>query len=428
MSFLKKQLIVFLVVFNSCLNAQTRIKTMFYNTLNYDIDIVTQEKTPHLQTILENVQPDLFMICELKNESASNYLFENAILPFNADFKKAPYKVVQSPAKDLSQMVYYNSKKLILETTEVIPTGVRDINHYTFKLNTENSDTNPTRIEVFVTHLKASTGFNNRMQRLESVEKFVSELNKFPTDRGILIAGDFNFYTSNEEGFLKLMDASNAIKMVDPINRLCPIFPQNSIDYFDENNYDRTYFWNNSSFADVHSQATRTSQLNGDGAGGGMDDRFDFILMSENLKTNPNFYYVEKSYKTIGNNENCYNSSVNNSNCSGEEYSQDLRNALYFFSDHLPISLELETPENTLSVTKNEIPIKFLGYNLVSDFLNLRLSEEIRIVEIYNQLGQKIKTIKTNSAVTIKIPINSLLRGVYYLKTNNTKSLKFIKI
>ncbi|MDP5093072.1 MAG: hypothetical protein NWQ17_07160 [Polaribacter sp.] len=427
MHFLRKQLIVVLVILSSCLYAQTRIKTLFYNTLNYTIDIVSQEKTPHLQIILETIQPDLFMICEIKNEPASNYLFENAILPFNANFKKAPYKVVQSPAKDLSQMVYYNSVKLTLITNQVIVTNVRDINHYTFKINTENNETTPIKIEVFVSHLKASTGFNNRMDRLEAVAHFVRELDKLPSDSNILFAGDFNFYTSNEEGFLKLIDASNSIKMIDPINRLCPPFPENDIDYFDENNFNNTYFWNNASFADVHSQSTRTSQVNGDGAGGGMDDRFDFIMMSENLKTNPKLYFVENSYKTIGNNNNCYNSSVNNTDCTGE-YSQNLRDALYFFSDHLPISLDLETPENTLSIKENIIPIKFIGSNLVSDFLSLHLSEEIKSIFIYNHLGQKVFESKNNQKTDLKIATSGFSKGLYYLKTDTHKPLKFIKI
>ncbi len=427
MLFLRKQLVVFLVILNSCLNSQTRIKTLFYNTLNYTIDIVSQEKTPHLQTILETIQPDLFLICEIKNEPASNYLFENAILPFNENFKKAPYRVVQSPAKDLSQMAYYNSEKLTLEADNVIQTGIRDINHYTFKINTEKIETNPIRIEVFVTHLKASKGFNNRMDRLESIEDFVKELDKLPEDSNILFAGDFNFYTSNEEGFLKLIDASNSIKIIDPINRLCPTFPENGIDYFDEDNFDNTYFWNNASFADVHSQSTRTSKVNGDGAGGGMDDRFDFIMISENLKTNPNLYFVNDSYKTIGNNGNCYNSFVNNSNCFGE-YSQNLRDALYYFSDHLPISLELETPENTLSTKEIAIPIKFLGSNLVSNFLSLHLCEKIKSIFIYNELGQKVYEIKNIVKNNHKIDISGFAKGIYYLKTATYKPLKFVKI
>lgn len=427
MYFLRKQLVVFFVILSSCLFSQTRIKTLFYNTLNYTIDIVSQEKTPYLQTILETVQPDLFMICEIKNEPASDYLFENAIIPFNANFKKAPYRIVQSPAKDLSQMVYYNSEKLTLLANQVITTNVRDINHYTFKINTENIEINPIKIEVFVTHLKASTGFNNRMDRLQSVERFVAELDKLPNNSNILFAGDFNFYTSNEEGFLKLIDTSNSIKIIDPINRLCPPFPENGVDYFNEDNFNNTYFWNNSSFADVHSQSTRSSQLNGDGAGGGMDDRFDFIMMSENLKTNSTLYFVENSYKTIGNNKNCYNSSVNNFDCTGE-YSQNLRDALYFFSDHLPISLELETPENTLSVTKSVNPIKFIGSNLVSDFLSLHLSEEITLIIIYNQLGQKIFETKVQQKTELKIATSKFPKGIYYLKTATSRPLKFVKL
>jgi hypothetical protein len=424
---LKKQLFVFFVILSFCLNSQTRIKMLFYNTLNYNIDNVSQEKTPYLQTILETIQPDLFMVCELKNEPASNYLFENAIFPFNSNFKKAPFRSVQSPAKDLHQTVYYNSEKLILEADKIITTGVRDINHYTFKINTENSETNPIKIEVFVTHLKASTGINNRIQRLESVENFLRELDRLPSNSYILFAGDFNFYTSNEEGFLKMIDASNSIKIIDPINRLCPTFPENGIDYFDEINYNNTYFWNNRSFADVHSQSTRTLQVNGDGAGGGMDDRFDFIMMSENLKTNPNLYFVENSYKTIGNNNNCYNSSVNNTDCVGE-YSQDLRDALYFFSDHLPISLELETPEKTLSILKNNIHVKFIGSNLISDFLSLHLSEKIESIIIYNQLGQKVSELKNNEKNDLKIPTSGFPKGIYYLKTATHKPLKFVKI
>ena len=77
------------------------------------------------------------MVCEIKNETASNYLFANAILPHKESFKKTPFKYSQSPATGLLQMVYYNSNKLILESTKVIPTETRDINHYTFKINTK---------------------------------------------------------------------------------------------------------------------------------------------------------------------------------------------------------------------------------------------------------------------------------------------------
>ena len=97
-------------------------------------------------------------------------------------------------------MVYYNSNKLILEESRVITADTRDINQYTFKINTENAESNPIRMEVFVTHLKASSGENNRDKRLTSIQSFVSYTNTIANDSYVLFAGDFNFYTSNEEG------------------------------------------------------------------------------------------------------------------------------------------------------------------------------------------------------------------------------------
>ena len=155
-----------------------------------------------------------------------------------------------------------------------------------------------------------------------------------------------------------------------------------------------------------------------------MEARFSYNLLQ---LTNSTLYFVENSYKTIGNNKNCYNSSVNNFDCTGE-YSQNLRDALYFFSDHLPISLELETPENTLSVTKSVNPIKFIGSNLVSDFLSLHLSEEITLIIIYNQLGQKIFETKVQQKTELKIATSKFPKGIYYLKTATSRPLKFVKL
>lgn len=409
------------------LNAQTNIKTMFYNTLNYNSDVDSRNRTHHLQTILEDVQPDLFLICEIKNEAASNHLYVNAVLPYKESFRKAPFFYSKSPATGLMQMAYYNSEKLILENTSVIPTETRDINHYTFKINTNNADINPIRIEVFVTHLKASRGEANRLKRYASSISFTRELNNLPKNSYVLFAGDFNFYTSNEEGFLNIIRTSNPINIVDPIDRLCPNFPVDGKDYFDENNYNSTYFWNKSSFADVHSQSTRSYQLNNDGAGGGMDDRFDFIMMSENFKTNSNLYYVNDSYKAVGNNGNCYNSYVSNSNCNGS-FSQELRNALYQFSDHLPIVMNIETPQNTLSIQEKNNFTSFLKSNIISNYLTLKMTEKVNSIIIYNQLGQIV--FKTNNINTneLEIDTNTFSKGVHYLKADSSKPLKFVKI
>ncbi len=417
--FQKRNVLFILLFVVSLLQGQTRIKTMFYNTLNYNSNAESEARTPHLKTILDEVKPDLFMVCELKNETASNYLFNNAIVTSNPSFKKADFNTSRSPATDLLQMVYYNADKLTLEFNEVIPTGIRDINHYTLKLKTASE----TRIEVFVTHLKASRGIDNRQKREESIEIFTRQLDRLPQDAYVIFAGDFNFYTSNEEGFLKLIDENNPIQIIDPINRLCPSFPDDGKDYYDVD-YDNTYFWNNSSFSDVHSQSTRSSQLNGDGAGGGMDDRFDFIMLSKNLTENTEMKFVNNSYKTIGNNRNCYNSFVSNTTCTGE-FSQNLRNALFNFSDHLPIVLELENQQNILS---NYTYVKKLNFSIKHQELKLKIDKNIKEIKIYNTLGKVVFTSKNINSNETVIHLNILKSGLYFLKVDDYKVAKFLKI
>jgi len=410
--------------------AQTRIKAMMYNVLNYSDSEVSRNKTPFLSTILDEVEPDLFMVCEMIDEIGSDYLFENAIIPYNENFQKAPFEENQSGNYSLQQMVYYNSKKLILEETRVITADTRDINQYTFKINTENALSNPIRMEVFVTHLKASTGSSNRQRRLNSIQSFVSYTNNIADDSYVLFAGDLNFYTSNEEGYQHLIDDRNPIVMIDPIDRPTPNFPDDGVDYYE--NYNSTYFWNNSSFRDIHSQSTRTSNnglIDDSGSTGGLDDRFDFIMMSENFNMSTDLYYINDSYQVIGNNGNCYNSFINNPNCSGG-YSQTLRDALIEFSDHLPVVMEMETPENTLS-TNQISEINFIGSNIIEDYLKIISPGDMNNLKIYSITGQLIdvKLTKNTGIDTIIIDVKHISKGIYYLSHQKLKRpLKFIKI
>jgi len=432
----KAGLFFFLVLFTSLNFGQTRIKAMMYNILNYSDSEVSQNKTPFLSTILNEVSPDLLMVCEVVDEIGSNYLFENAIIPHNEDFKKAPFEENQSGSYSLQQMVYYNSKKLILEESRVITADTRDINQYTFKINTENAESNPIRMEVFVTHLKASSGENNRNKRLTSIQSFVSYTNTIANDSYVLFAGDFNFYTSNEEGYQYLIDDRNPIIMIDPIDRPATPFPDdlNIADPFEYYNSSSIHFWRNNSFADIHTQSTRTSNsglIDDSGSTGGLDDRFDFIMMSENFNTSSDLFYVNDSYQVVGNNGNCYNSQISNSNCSGT-YSQTLRNALIEFSDHLPIVMEIETPENTLS-TYTLSKINFISSNITQDYLKIFLTDKLdkNTIKIYTINGQliRIKTPINSSENSLTIDVRHLSKGIYYLSHQKLNSpLKFIKI
>ena len=90
---------------------------------------------------------------------------------------------------------------------------------------------------------------------------------------------------------------------------------------------------NSSSYSLVHTQSTRSSNESDGGASGGMDDRFDQLLISSG------FDYIEDSYTSFGNDGNHFNSSINSGNNSA--VSNSMANALYNASDHLPVYMDI---------------------------------------------------------------------------------------
>jgi hypothetical protein len=230
----------------------------------------------------------------------------------------------------------------------------------------------------------------------------------------VLFAGDFNFYTASEPAYQEILDPTNAIVMVDPI--------------------DRPGSWNNNiNFQDIHSQSTRISSGPfGAGAGGGLDDRFDFIMMSENMQNHPKLNYVANSYKSFGNNGNCFDNSINSPDCSGD-FSQSLRENLYNMSDHLPIVMQLETNKQILDLPEFQQENAFTVENtLVKNALDIKLSPSFYgaiSFEIYNALGQKLMEYSTKNSASVSIDTGALEPGIYYLKSDlpANKTIKFVK-
>src|SRR5690606_29722291 len=96
-------------------------------------------------------------------------------------------------ADPLQTMVFYNQRKLTLVGQQTLPTVYRDINQYSFQLNVDTND--PINLEVFVAHLKSSTGPANRQMRFDMVEAVTQQLqNLTQPNTYVLFAGDFNFY------------------------------------------------------------------------------------------------------------------------------------------------------------------------------------------------------------------------------------------
>ncbi|MEZ4796154.1 MAG: T9SS type A sorting domain-containing protein [Flavobacteriaceae bacterium] len=403
-------------LFANTMFSQENIKMMFYNVLNYPLQ-APASRIQDLAVIIDDYRPDIFMICELNNEDGANNIL-NIMQPINANYQRAVFQPNTSDddlgdQNDLQNMIFYDSSKFLLESQHIVTTTYRDFNHYVLKLNTVNQNTNPKYLDVFVSHLKSSSGTANQQLRLDMVNDLVAYLETLPNTSNVIFGGDLNLYTSSEPAFQELLDVTNNIAFVDPANRIGS--------------------WsNNTNYLDVFTQSTRTQTGLG-GATGGFDDRFDFILTSENLLTNTDVYYVPDSYQVYGNNNNpnCYNQEINSTDCDGAEFSSTIRDALYAMSDHLPVTIELQTTEPLLNIDSlvYNNGFKIVGTNVVSDQLTLNISESnINSLAIYNALGQKVSELYIGNTSNPTIDVSKLASGIYYITTNNIliEPLKFV--
>lgn len=411
----KNILIFFLIAISLQANSQGTIKTMVYNLLEFP-SAYPNNRADILREIINEYEPDIFMVCELENLAGGNLILNASLNDEGNKYAMAPFVPSQSGDPDHQQLVFYRKGMFTLEAAVVMPTNVRDINHYTLKLKTADQQTDPIFLELFVVHLKSSQGTANQQLRLQMVQEFTDKLETMDPNSYVLFAGDLNLYTQSEPAYQELLDPTNAIVMVDPI--------------------DRPGSWhNNDNFQDIHTQSTRISSAPfGTGAGGGLDDRFDFILISQNMMNDPKMKYVIESYKAFGNNGNCFDNNINSQDCTGD-FSQTLRDYLYNMSDHLPVVMNLETNKQIVLNKDTFVVQPFIEIEntLVFDELNLRLdqtySENVSF-GIYNVLGQKTMAYDAfSNQGHISVDVSQLANGIYYLKINRPiiQTFKFIK-
>jgi len=420
----KISLILFFIAFSSNVSfAQETIKAMFYNLLNFPLQEPVASRLNELETILNDYKPDLFMVCEVNNASGANMILNRMQQSINTNYAMANFVLNTSDdnignQNDLQNLIYFDSTKFSLESQTEVTTIFRDFNHYVLKLKTINQISNPIILNVIVAHLKASSGTSNQALRLQMAQDLTTYLNTFSNSEYFLFGGDFNFYTASEDGFEEFLEITNNITFIDPANRIGS-------------------WHNNTNYIDVFTQSTRTITSLG-GAAGGFDDRFDFILTSNNLKNNPELQFETGSYKVFGNNANinCYNNAINSTNCDGPNFNFAIRNALHNFSDHLPVTLNLTTTENFLSVDEfalNKASFEIIGTNIVTNKLKIKANKKptfANYVSIYNTLGQIVETHAILDNEELIVNTTSYANGMYYVALNgvNVKPLKFVKV
>lgn len=306
------------------------IRIVSYNLLNFpngrddcgSSNTVVPNRYDSLRKIMQYTRPDIFVACEVQEKKGADSVLTRSLNVFGqTNYAMANWVSNTSGSNDLQNILFYNTDKLVLLWQDEIVTDVRDINHYVLYALDPNlgNHFDTTFYEVFMCHLKAGSTAQNQQTRLEQVELLRNYIDARPIDRHYFVCGDLNVYKSSEPAYQELTTGGiNPLK--DPINR-----PGN---------------WNNnSSFADIHTQSTRSSGNFDCGSTGGMDDRFDQILVSQNVLSGiDSVRYVTDSYAAIGNDANHFNGSINSG--SNSLYPDSIVDALFYLSDHLPVYLE----------------------------------------------------------------------------------------
>tara|TARA_Y100000589_G_scaffold246940_1_gene234861 strand:+ start:719 stop:2494 length:1776 start_codon:yes stop_codon:yes gene_type:complete len=178
---------------------------------------------------------------------------------------------------------------------------------------------------VYSGHLKAGTGETNEDDRVFGIENIIDNVQEISGDPHVIICGDFNFYGNNEPAYQTLLNYGS-IEIVDPLG---------------------TGNWAGAANASMHTQSPR--DISDDGlAGGGMDDRFDFQVHTQNMSGDRGLKLIPGSMRAVGNDGNHYNEAINDGNNNyfpGETArSNALANNLHNASDHIPVMADYRIP------------------------------------------------------------------------------------
>lgn len=324
-------IISFFLSFSLISIAQDTIKVMQYNLLYYGKDIYDctstnngrDFKNTQLLTILDYAKPDIFCVNEMDASLDDvNYLMDNALNVGGVNY----WQHANVSGSFSINMIYFNSEKFTLNSQVSISAYPRQTDVYNMTYNAPS----PIDFTIFVAHLKASDDAPSADDRATATQNVMNYIaSKGPGN--YIFQGDLNLYTSTELAFQNLINPSNiTLAFNDPANRIGN--------------------WNNNpSFADVHTQATHTSGTCF--VTGGMDDRFDFILISNAIKNGDNqIKYLSNSYETIGQDGNHFNDAL--TDFTNNSAPPEVINALYNMSDHIPVSLNL-----VMSNGNNNTPI-----------------------------------------------------------------------
>lgn len=410
---MKKTLIVFifLIINSILLNAQDTIRYMQYNLLNYgNLESYcsatanpTELKDGYLRTIIDYAKPDLFACVEIASSPTIIQHLLDEVLNINGVHSWQKTAMSNFAGSAIVNMLYYNTDKFGLVAQDAVITEPRDINIYKFYFKTNDlaSVHDTIFFHVIVAHLKAGNTGDDEAARAVSTSLLMQYLSLSYQPGNFIISGDFNLYSSSEQAYGNLLNFNfPAYRFYDPLER-----PGN---------------WNNnSSFSDLHTQSTHTSG-NGCPSTGGLDDRFDFILISDDVKSgHARLQAMPETYHALGQDGQHFNSAVN-APPQNPAAPQNVIEALYGNSDHLPVLMDLRV-EKALGIADREFNLPWFRISnpcseIAHLYFNAMTGRQIRAI-LYDVSGNEVRSFQARipAGNNLSLDLQGIRAGAYFL-------------
>ncbi len=331
------------LLFSPAAGADIRLCT--YNLLNFNGD---SSRWADYQLILSAVNPDVLVVQEITSSGAVSIFRDSVLNATGGPGESDPYSsqyISDSATQD--QAIFYKTSKVVFVSSSVINTEPRDT--YRWKLRPASQPAGTNEFYVYTMHLKAGSDPTDQADRLAQTTTIRSNANALPDGSLMFFCGDFNIQSSSEASYQQLVgsQADNSGRAFDPINT--------------------PGTWNNvGGFANVHTQSTRG------GFEGGLDDRFDFVLVSAALLDDTGMDYIDDpahTYNEFGNDGLHFNKAISDTPVIPEGSAMAM--ALYNASDHLPVYLDLIDPGGPVNPPQiGDIPVVNFGQLLVGGQLD----------------------------------------------------------
>lgn len=393
--------IMLIIVFMATFLTGESLRVMSYNLLKFSYD--DTDRLDELAIIFNYVQPDVLLCQEIVDATAISNLL-NQSLPAG-EYSSALFH----NGYDTDCAFIYRKDKVNFISAQYIGTDLRDIAEYQAEVYGET-------VYFYSAHFKASNGTEEAAQRLSEATTLRLRLATHPDGTSFIAVGDWNYYGADEPAYQKMVSSEP-----DDFGRLFdPLDPTGVWDL----NPSQGIWHESYTHRFIHTQSPRTLSFGG-GATGGLDDRFDFILVSHNLMSR-----IEDTFP-VGNDGNHYNTSLITG--ANSVVSAEVAQALHDASDHLPIVADIyfEPVSVASPVLANDFRIVSVYPNPFNSSTTIHYTAENSYpvsISLYDLNGRLVYSQQERhsdcGSNELKLDMPAQASGMYILKIGNNMTYK----